>query len=75
MRSPSCTRSRGLRPQHETNDIGEEIELLLRSPERLADMSKAAFENGKPHAALDVAKLILNSDVDELSAVGNERDS
>ncbi len=42
-----------------TNDIGEEVELLLKSPERLASMSKAAYENARPHAALDVAKLIL----------------
>lgn len=42
-----------------TNDIGEEIELLLKSPERLAAMRKAAYDQGKPHAALDVARLIL----------------
>lgn len=43
----------------DTNDIGEEIELLLKSPERLTAMSKAAYENARPHAALDIAKLIL----------------
>ncbi len=43
----------------DTNDIGEEVELLLKSPERLASMSKAAYENARPHAALDIAKLIL----------------
>jgi processive 1,2-diacylglycerol beta-glucosyltransferase len=42
-----------------TSDIGEEVELLLRSPERLTAMRKAAYENGRPHAALDVARLIL----------------
>ncbi len=42
------------------SDIGEEIELLLRSPERLSEMSKAAFENAHPHSALDIANLILN---------------
>ena len=42
------------------SDISEEIEFLLKSPERLAAMSKAAYENAKPHAALDIAKLILN---------------
>jgi processive 1,2-diacylglycerol beta-glucosyltransferase len=42
-----------------TSDIGEEVELLLKSPERLAAMSKAAYENAKPHAALDISKLIL----------------
>lgn len=43
----------------DTNDIGEEVELLLKSPARLAAMSKAAYENAKPYAALDIAKLIL----------------
>ena len=43
----------------DTSDIGEEIELLLRSPERLAKMRRAAYENAKPHAAIDIAKLIL----------------
>ena len=42
-----------------TSDVGEEIELLLKSPERLAVMRKAAYENGKPYAALNIAKLIL----------------
>lgn len=44
-----------------TSDIGEEIELLIKSPERLAAMSEAAYENGNPHAALDIAKLVLNN--------------
>lgn len=42
-----------------TNDIGEEVELILKSPERLAAMSQAAYEHAKPHAALDIAKLII----------------
>ena len=42
-----------------TSDIGEEIELLLKSSERLESMQKAAYANGRPHAALDIAKLIL----------------
>ena len=45
-----------------TSDIGEEIELLLRSPERLDMMRKEALAHGKPHAAYDVARLILKSD-------------
>ena len=45
-----------------TSDIGEEIELLLKSPDRLTAMSKAAYASGKPHAALDIAKLILDID-------------
>lgn len=43
----------------DTKDVGEEIELLLQSPGRLAAMSKAAFDNGRPHAAMDIARLIL----------------
>ncbi len=42
-----------------SRDVGEEVEILLRSPGRLASMRHAAFENGKPHAAFDIAKLIL----------------
>jgi len=41
-------------------DIGEEVELLLESPDRLSAMSQAAYENAKPYAAMDIAKLILN---------------
>ena len=44
----------------DTSDVGEEVELLLKSPKRLAAMSKSAYENAKPYAALDVAKLILD---------------
>lgn len=40
--------------------IGEEIEKLLNFPQRLASMRKAAFENGKPQAALDIARFILD---------------
>lgn len=43
----------------DTKDIGEEIEILLKSPERLAAMSQAAYDNAKPHSAIDVAQLIL----------------
>lgn len=44
----------------ETNDIGEEVELLLKNPQRLKAMSRAALENGRPNSALDIAKLILD---------------
>ncbi len=44
-----------------TNDIGEEIELLLKSPQKLEAMRQAAFLHGRPNAALDVAKLILQN--------------
>ncbi len=44
----------------DAKDIGEEIEILLKSPQRLALMKKAALENAKPNAARDIAKLILN---------------
>src|SRR5262245_35053802 len=43
----------------DTNDIGEEIEILLNSPERLAAMSNAAYANARPHATEDIARLIL----------------
>ncbi len=43
----------------DVKNIGEEIEILLKSPDRLKIMSKAAYENAKPHAAIDAAKLIL----------------
>jgi len=45
----------------DTNDVGEEIRLLLKSPFRLDAMSKAAYANAKPYASLDVAKLILSN--------------
>lgn len=44
-----------------SRDIGEEIELLLKSPERLLKMRKNALAHGKPFATQDVAKLILES--------------
>ena len=46
---------------HDVDDIGEEVELLLRSPERLAAMRKAALAHAKPHASLDIARLILGA--------------
>jgi processive 1,2-diacylglycerol beta-glucosyltransferase len=48
-----------------TGDLGEEMEMLLKSPERLAAMRKAAFEHGRPHAAMDIARLILQGDAAE----------
>lgn len=45
-----------------TNDIGEEIELLLKSPEKIIDMSKAAYAEAHPHSALDIARLILRDE-------------
>ncbi len=44
---------------HDVEDIGDEVEVLLRSPERLAAMRKAAMAHAKPHASLDIARLIL----------------
>jgi processive 1,2-diacylglycerol beta-glucosyltransferase len=44
----------------QTGDVGEEVELLLKSPERLAAMRKAAYEHAKPHASYDIARLILD---------------
>ncbi|MCA9400872.1 MAG: hypothetical protein KC713_04545 [Candidatus Omnitrophica bacterium] len=47
------------------SDIGEEIELLLKSHDRLAAMSKAAYQFSRPHASEDIAKLILNHQEEE----------
>ncbi len=44
---------------HKTDDIGEEVELLLKSPHNLQSMRQAALLNGRPHAAMDIARLIL----------------
>jgi len=44
----------------DTADIGEEIRILLDSPEKLNAMRQAAFANARPHAALDIARLILH---------------
>ena len=46
---------------HDVEDIGGEVEVLLRSPERLAAMRKAALAHAKPHASLDIARLILGA--------------
>jgi processive 1,2-diacylglycerol beta-glucosyltransferase len=43
---------------HDIADLAEEVEILLRSPERLKAMSRAAAENGRPHAADDLAGLV-----------------
>jgi processive 1,2-diacylglycerol beta-glucosyltransferase len=48
-----------------TADIGEEIELLLKSPDKIADMRKAAYAEAHPHAALDIARLILDDKIEE----------
>lgn len=48
----------------QTHDIGEEIGLLLQSPDRLAAMRRAAYENGRPQAALDTARFILQHPVE-----------
>ncbi|HPN88137.1 MAG TPA: glycosyltransferase [Candidatus Omnitrophota bacterium] len=50
---------------NDLHDIEEEVEILLRSPERLSAMRQAAYEHAKPYAALDIAKLILNQPVEE----------
>ncbi|MBF0484757.1 MAG: hypothetical protein HQL25_08655 [Candidatus Omnitrophica bacterium] len=41
-------------------DIGEEIELLLRTPSRLSAMRKAALEFSHPSSSMDIARLILD---------------
>jgi processive 1,2-diacylglycerol beta-glucosyltransferase len=51
----------------DTNDIGEEVEILLRSPEKLSAMSQAAYANARPHATDDIARLILGEPREELT--------
>jgi processive 1,2-diacylglycerol beta-glucosyltransferase len=46
---------------HDIRDLAEEVEILLKSPERLQAMSRAAYENSRPHAADDIAKLVLHT--------------
>jgi processive 1,2-diacylglycerol beta-glucosyltransferase len=40
--------------------IAREIDSLLNNPKQLSAMKQAAFENGKPMAAENIARLILN---------------
>ncbi len=46
-----------------THDLGEEIELLLQSSHRLKEMRAAAMAHGRPQAARDIARLILEPPV------------
>jgi processive 1,2-diacylglycerol beta-glucosyltransferase len=43
---------------HDVKDLVDEVDILLRSPERLRAMAQAARENGKPHAADHIARLV-----------------
>jgi processive 1,2-diacylglycerol beta-glucosyltransferase len=43
---------------HDIDDLSEEVEILLKSPERLRSMAQAARENGKPHAADHIARFV-----------------
>ena len=43
--------------------IARQIDLLLNDPKKLAAMRQAALENGKPMAAENIARLILNGSV------------
>jgi len=52
-----------------TSDVGEEIELLLKSPETLRRMRETAYEHGKPHAAMDIARLIIESRSSHLTEI------
>lgn len=46
---------------HDIRDLAEEVEILLKSPQRLQSMGRAAYENSRPHAADDIAKLVLQA--------------
>ena len=43
--------------------IAREIDVLLNNPKQLAAMKQAALKNGKPMAAENIARLILNGSV------------
>ena len=43
--------------------IAREIDVLLNNPKQLAAMKRAALKNGKPMAAENIARLILNGTV------------
>ena len=43
--------------------IAREIDVLLNNPKQLAAMKRAALKNGKPMAAENIARLILNGSV------------
>jgi len=45
------------------DSVGKDIDGLLRSPEKIAAMRKAADENSRPDSAFDIARLILESHV------------
>jgi processive 1,2-diacylglycerol beta-glucosyltransferase len=45
---------------HDLMDLAEEVDLLVKSPERLQSMARAARENSKPYAADDLAKLVMS---------------
>ena len=40
--------------------LAEEVDILLRSPQRLEAMGRAALENSKPLAADEVARLVMD---------------
>ena len=44
---------------HDLADLADEVDILLKSPDHLSRMSKAAYENAKPNAADDVARLVM----------------
>ena len=46
---------------HDVRDLAEEVDILLKSPQRLQAMSRAAYENGRPQAADEIAKLVLQA--------------
>ncbi len=47
---------------HDLGDLAEEVELLLKSPDRMGTMAQAARDNSKPFAADEVARLVAGYD-------------
>ncbi|VAW12173.1 hypothetical protein MNBD_BACTEROID05-425, partial [hydrothermal vent metagenome] len=44
----------------DASDIGEEVEILLNSSQRLKQMKQAALKHANPNSAKDIARLILD---------------
>ncbi|MFH1360579.1 MAG: glycosyltransferase [Candidatus Omnitrophota bacterium] len=42
-------------------DVGQEIDILLKTPERLLAMRQAALDKSRTHASYDIAKLVLSN--------------
>lgn len=55
----------------DVEEIARQVEDLLGAPQRLASMSKAACEQGRPYAARDIADLVVSLPPKTLALVGS----